>query len=106
MELSAGLPPAYPMPHVIHCLDILRNDVICYAGDTPRYATTAQKIESGMGAIGNAAIRASWRGGRQKLRAFGGIQTPRMTRIVKLGGGIIVLKVLRGTIGSKVDGEA
>ncbi|KAI4184227.1 MAG: hypothetical protein L6R41_004886 [Letrouitia leprolyta] len=48
-ELSAGLPPTYPMPHVMHCLDVLRDDVICHADDTPRYTTTTQKPESGMG---------------------------------------------------------
>lgn len=51
MELSAGLPPTYPMPHVMHCLDVLRDDVICHADDTPRYTTTTQKPESGMGQI-------------------------------------------------------
>ncbi|KAL8991213.1 MAG: hypothetical protein Q9169_007919 [Polycauliona sp. 2 TL-2023] len=49
MELSNGLPPTYPMPHVMHCLDVLRDDVICHADDTPRYTTTTQKPESGMG---------------------------------------------------------
>ncbi|KAI4193267.1 MAG: hypothetical protein LQ346_003962, partial [Caloplaca aetnensis] len=51
MELSAGLPPTYPMPHVMHCLDVLRDDVICHADDTPRYTTTTQHPESGMGQI-------------------------------------------------------
>ncbi|KAL8828088.1 MAG: hypothetical protein Q9170_006754 [Blastenia crenularia] len=51
MELSAGLSTTYPMPHVMHCLDVLRDDVICHADDTPRYTTTTQKPESGMGQI-------------------------------------------------------
>ncbi|KAL8867025.1 MAG: hypothetical protein Q9198_008672 [Flavoplaca austrocitrina] len=44
-----GLPPTYPMPHVMHCLDVLRDYVLCHADDTPRYTTTTQKPESGMG---------------------------------------------------------
>lgn len=49
VELLAGLSPTYPMPHVMHCLDVLRDDVICHADDTPRYTTTTKKPESGMG---------------------------------------------------------
>ncbi|KAL8882370.1 MAG: hypothetical protein Q9192_007594 [Flavoplaca navasiana] len=48
-ELADGIPPTYPMPHVMHCLDVLRDDVLCHADDTPRYTTTTQKPESGMG---------------------------------------------------------
>lgn len=49
MEFSAGLPATYPMPHVMHRLDVLRDVVMYHADDTPRSITTTQKPESGIG---------------------------------------------------------
>ena len=94
------------MSHVIHCLGILRDDVICHAGDKPRYTITTQKSESGIGPFGNAAIGASWRDGRQSLRTFGGIRAPRMTRVVKLGGGMMCRRFSVAQSAQDVDGEA
>ncbi|KAL4985035.1 hypothetical protein BDW68DRAFT_180081 [Aspergillus falconensis] len=32
-----GVKQSYPMEHLIHCLDNVRQDIICAADDTPRY---------------------------------------------------------------------
>ena len=48
-DFDAGRPPTYPMVHVMHCLDTLRDDVLCHADDTPRYTTITPEAESGMG---------------------------------------------------------
>lgn len=50
-DLDAGRPPTYPMVHVMHCLDTLRDDVLCHADDTPRYTTATPEAESGMGQL-------------------------------------------------------
>ena len=37
--------------HVLHCLDALRQDVLCYADDTPRYTGLQAAGHSGTGQI-------------------------------------------------------
>lgn len=37
--------------HITHCLDALREDVICQADDTPRYTTITKSPESAVGQI-------------------------------------------------------
>jgi hypothetical protein len=36
MEYREGLPQSRRHSHIIHCLDTLRSDTLCYADDTPR----------------------------------------------------------------------
>ena len=36
-------------PHVVHCLDALRQDVLCTADDTPRYAVQQRETPTGGG---------------------------------------------------------
>ncbi|KAL8688493.1 MAG: hypothetical protein Q9218_005612 [Villophora microphyllina] len=37
LEFDRGLDQSEPTEHILHCLDALRQDIICYADDTPRY---------------------------------------------------------------------
>ena len=37
------------MAHVMHCLDALRDDVLCHADDTPRYTTNSSGTRTGEG---------------------------------------------------------
>lgn len=38
MEFRDGKAQTWPLDHVTHCLHTLREDVVCSADDTPRYA--------------------------------------------------------------------
>lgn len=38
MEFRDGKAQTWPLEHVTHCLHTLREDVVCSADDTPRYA--------------------------------------------------------------------
>lgn len=51
MDYHHGRQPAYPIEHILHCLDALRDDVICHADDTPRYTTSTETPESGVGQL-------------------------------------------------------
>jgi len=41
-EYRDGLPQSLPYEHLVHCLDSLRQDILCTADDTPRYITCKQ----------------------------------------------------------------
>ena len=49
IELRDGLPLAFVFHHSMHCLEALRQDVICFADDTPRYTTEEHPGNSGVG---------------------------------------------------------
>ena len=51
MEFSQGVPQSRRWEHVIHCLDELRQEVICNADDTPRWSTADNSPGTGMGQI-------------------------------------------------------
>lgn len=39
VELRDGKPPTFPVEHSLHCLNALRQDVICHADDLPLYSS-------------------------------------------------------------------
>ena len=51
MEFWQGVPQSRPWGHVIHCVDTLRQDIICNADDTPRYSTESRVPETGVGQV-------------------------------------------------------
>ena len=51
MEFWQSTPQTRSWGHVIHCVDTLRQDIICNADDTPRYSTESRVPETGMGQI-------------------------------------------------------
>ena len=51
MDYHFGRNPTWPFAHIMHCLDSLMDDVICHADDTPRYTTSSDRPESGMGQL-------------------------------------------------------
>ncbi|KAI9815252.1 MAG: hypothetical protein M1827_002732 [Pycnora praestabilis] len=58
LEYDRGLNQTEPTEHILHCLDALRQDVICYADDTPRYTGFQPSGRSGTGQIRQCK---SWR---------------------------------------------
>ena len=50
-EFAQGVPQTRAWGHVIHCVDALRQDIICNADDTPRYSTASKAPESGRGQV-------------------------------------------------------
>ncbi|KAI9648978.1 hypothetical protein NHQ30_001544 [Ciborinia camelliae] len=48
-ELRDSRPLSYTFGHALHCLDTLRQDVICFADDTPRYTSELHPGQSGTG---------------------------------------------------------
>ena len=38
-ELYDGVPNSYPMGHAFHCIDVLRQDAVCLADDTPLFTS-------------------------------------------------------------------
>jgi hypothetical protein len=51
MEFWHGKPQSRLWGHVIHCVDALRQEVLCNADDTPRYSTSDDNPESGRGQV-------------------------------------------------------
>ncbi|KAL9599549.1 MAG: hypothetical protein Q9219_003793 [cf. Caloplaca sp. 3 TL-2023] len=51
MEFHYGQNQTRTFPHINHCFDALRQDIVCNADDTPRYTTTTLDPESGVGQI-------------------------------------------------------
>ncbi|KAI0532444.1 hypothetical protein GGR58DRAFT_517712 [Xylaria digitata] len=51
MYTEQGLPQRIAMTHALHCLDQLRQDVICNADDTPRYAGFQDPPGTGAGQV-------------------------------------------------------
>jgi len=51
LEFDQGLDRSEPTEHILHCLDALRQDILCYADDTPRYTGSQPKGRSGTGQI-------------------------------------------------------
>lgn len=49
LEFDQGLSRTEPTEHILHCLDALRQDVLCYADDTPRYTGFQPSGRSGTG---------------------------------------------------------
>lgn len=49
MEYKNNLPQTRNFRHIIHCLDSLRQDVMCNADDTPRVTTNDSIPETGHG---------------------------------------------------------
>ena len=49
MEFRQDKPQSRRWEHVLHCLNELRQEVLCNADDTPRYTTSDDRPESGMG---------------------------------------------------------
>ena len=45
-EYELGAKQSLPLGHITHCIDSLRDDVMCQADDTPRYTTTSHSPES------------------------------------------------------------
>jgi len=50
-QFRNNLPQTEKIPHVNHCLDALRRQVICDADDTPRVTTVVDSPNSGVGQI-------------------------------------------------------
>jgi len=48
-EYRDGRPQSHTFEHSNHCLDWLRNDIMCRADDTPLFATNSSKSENGIG---------------------------------------------------------
>jgi hypothetical protein len=46
-QVDQGTPTDQPASHMLHCLDALRQDVQCYADDTPRYTGFQEPGRSG-----------------------------------------------------------
>ncbi|KAL8752451.1 MAG: hypothetical protein Q9184_005730 [Pyrenodesmia sp. 2 TL-2023] len=51
MEYHTGRNQSKTFPHINHCFDALRQDIMCQADDTPRYTTTTDDPESGVGQV-------------------------------------------------------
>ena len=51
MEYINGQKQSKTFSHINHCLDALRQDIICNADDTPRYTTSTLDPESGVGQL-------------------------------------------------------
>ncbi|KAL8923920.1 MAG: hypothetical protein Q9208_004357 [Pyrenodesmia sp. 3 TL-2023] len=51
MEYHTGQNQSKTFPHINHCFDALRQDIMCHADDTPRYTTTTNDPESGVGQV-------------------------------------------------------
>lgn len=51
MDAHRGRPQRIALIHILHCLDQLRQDVICNADDTPRYAGFQDPPGTGMGQV-------------------------------------------------------
>ena len=51
MEFWQHQPQSRGWGHVVHCVDALRQDIICNADDTPRYSTATRSPESGVGQV-------------------------------------------------------
>ncbi|KAI4129547.1 MAG: hypothetical protein LQ338_002183 [Usnochroma carphineum] len=51
MEYYTGQNQSKTFPHINHCFDGLRQDIMCHADDTPRYTTNTLDPESGVGQI-------------------------------------------------------
>ena len=49
MEFRFNEPQTRRFEHVLHCMEALRQDIICNADDTPRYTTISKEPESGVG---------------------------------------------------------
>lgn len=49
MQSAQGQEQTDSFEHVTHCLDSLRQDVLCNADDTPRYTTLGKGKASGVG---------------------------------------------------------
>lgn len=45
------MPQTRAWGHVMHCADVLRQDILCNADDTPRYSTASAAPESGVGQV-------------------------------------------------------
>lgn len=50
-EYELDMPQSLPLMHITHCLDSLRDDILCQADDTPRFTTRTKAPESGMGQL-------------------------------------------------------
>ena len=48
-ERHLGKPQTTPLTHITHCLDDLRQDILCHADDTPRWTANNSNPESGIG---------------------------------------------------------
>lgn len=51
MYTERGLPQQIALSHALHCLDQLRQEVICNADDTPRYAGNQNPPGTGSGQV-------------------------------------------------------
>jgi len=51
MEFAHGEPQSRRFHHVLHCMESLRQDILCNADDTPRYTTADAVPESGVGQL-------------------------------------------------------
>ncbi len=51
MDFHDGKPARIAMVHILHCLDQLRQDIICNADDTPRYAGFQDPPGTGSGQV-------------------------------------------------------
>ena len=51
LEFDRGLSRSESTEHVLHCLDALRQDIMCYADDTPRYTGYQESGRSGTGQL-------------------------------------------------------
>ena len=49
LQFDRGLERSEPTEHILHCLDALRQDTLCYADDTPRYTGFQASGRSGTG---------------------------------------------------------
>jgi hypothetical protein len=48
-EYREGLPQSRTFDHSVHCLDWLRQNIMCQADDTPLYTTNSRHADSGVG---------------------------------------------------------
>jgi len=51
VEFNNSTPQSSPLGHVIHCLNVLRDEIICDADDTPRYTGFQPNQKSGLGQV-------------------------------------------------------
>ena len=51
VEFKANTPQSSPYLHVIHCLNVLRDEIMCDADDTPRYTGFQPNQKSGLGQV-------------------------------------------------------
>ncbi|KAF2233662.1 hypothetical protein EV356DRAFT_468244 [Viridothelium virens] len=49
VEFRNGLNQSRSWPHITHCVDALRQDIMCNADDTPRYSTQSKGKATGIG---------------------------------------------------------